>query len=46
MILRKVLSKINVHFREDNFLEEEEEFWKQGWVLNGTVPGRKTNDHL
>jgi hypothetical protein len=29
MILRKVLSKINVHFHEDDFLEEEEEFWNQ-----------------
>ena len=29
MILRKLLSKINVHLREDDFLEEEEEFWNQ-----------------
>lgn len=28
MILRKVLSKISVHFHEDDFLEEEE-FWNQ-----------------
>ena len=29
MILRKVLSKTNVHFHEDDFLEEEEAFWNQ-----------------
>lgn len=43
MILRKVLSKISVHFHEDDFFRGRGGVLEpEGWVLIGTVPGWKT----